>query len=625
MILAGLDELARRYGVDPYDKQRAETSGSISKILAALGVDASSQEAIAASLSRSQDREPPVLRPADDAECYLPSWLEQGRAWGISVQLYELRSRRNWGMGDFADLALMCQIAAAAGADFVGTNPLHALFVSDPARCSPFSPSNRLFLNPLYIAVDQVPGYAPQDKDEAATASLRELPEVDYVGVAELKIRVLRDLWRRWKATQPGLPPFSQQDFVEFRDRHGASLQCHAVFEALSLSMVAANRGSGWTGWPREFHRPDSASVRRFARENRDEVSFHTWLQWIADAQLAQCASIARQAGMRIGIYLDFAVGEVGDGSGNWTDRELSVAGMSIGAPPDMFSATGQDWGLAPVSPITMERSACDAFRRTNQALMRNAGALRIDHAMSLWQLFFVPEGSPTAEGAYVRYPLEQLLAILAEQSLLFRTIVIGEDLGIVPPGFREVMRTARILSYRILYFEKAGSSFIDPGDYPRLALACVSTHDMPTLGGWWRGDDIELRLKHELIGQQAAVAQREERARERRELITTFQENGLLRQRDLSPTQCGSSEPSAFPPIFAVAAHRFIAGTPSVLASARLSDLTGESRQTNLPGTVDSYPNWRIKSSVSLEDLASTELFRSITDAMAAERPRPA
>ncbi|MFU0504418.1 4-alpha-glucanotransferase [Pseudaminobacter sp. NGMCC 1.201702] len=624
-----LDELARRYGIarvlDGFAGRQAVSDETTVRILASLGIAADSDAAIAASLVQAEGLEPPTLRAAAGKRCYLPEWLENGKAWGISLQLYELRSRRNWGIGDFADLAEFCRIAARAGADFVGINPLHALFVSDANRCSPFSPSNRLFLNPLYIAVDHVPGYEPSQSDNDAAEKLRNCELVDYAGVANLKIGALRRVWQCWRQDAEQRPsPFSAEDFREFRKHSGEALWRHALFEAISAAMVARNGSSGWKGWPEQFRSVDSPSVQAFAEASEDEILFHAWLQWIARTQLAQGAATARRAGLRIGLYLDFAVGETPDGSASWSDPSLSVPGMSIGAPPDMFTAEGQDWGLAPTSPLAMTRTDFSLCRQMNDTLMRHAGALRVDHAMSLWQLFFVPEGGRPDQGAYVRYPVERLLALLAEQSQQHRTIVIGEDLGHVPPGFREVMRETTILSYRILYFEKQDEDFIAAGAYPRLALACLSTHDLPTLNGWWRGDDIDLRLEHGFIDEAAAATQRSARTSERDAIIRSMLDTGALPEYDFPVVQAAASNPAApLPAALVVAAHRFVAKTPCVLAGVRLADLTGERRPTNLPGTTDSYPNWRLKSSVALEDLPDSALFRAITEAVATERPR--
>ena len=549
--------------------------------------------------------EPPVS--PSDAVCYLPEWLTRGRAWGISIQLYELRSARNWGIGDFEDLARFVRLAADAGAEFVGLNPLHALFLAEPLRRSPFSPSNRRFLNPLYIAVDKVEGFSSEMIDDEMLSNLRETELVDYQGVANAKLSALLKIWS------------TRTDKLSDAD---PQLRLHALFEALSLHMVAQGYGAGWINWPRQYQDPQSEAVEEFASANEDEIAFHIWLQHLARQQLERAAFLAREAGMQIGLYLDFAVGEAPDGSATWGDRKLSVRGVSVGAPPDVFTAQGQDWGLAPLAPEALEANDFAAYRDLMGAASRNAGALRIDHAMSLRQLFWIPVGKPAAEGSYVQYPLDGTLKALADLSNAQEMVVIGEDLGHVPEGFRDTMADAAILSYRILYFEKRGQRFIRPKDWPLLALACLSTHDLPTLKGWWAADDIALRVEHELIEPAAAVAQRRERRSERRNLLHAFVMAGLISRRDVRRLlELRSLDEESYL-ILATAAHRYIARTPSRLTAMRLADAVGEFHPTNLPGTSDEYPNWQRKLAVPLEAIEISTLFAQLTQALRKERP---
>ena len=548
-----------------------------------------------------------ILHPAPSASCYLPEWLERGRAWGVSVQLYELRSDRDWGIGDYEDLGKLVTIAGEAGASFVGLNPLHALFLGEPNRRSPFSPSNRRFLNPLYIAVDKVDGFEKGMVDEAVLSKLRSARLVDYPGVAEVKLAALRQIWRE----QPARIVDADQQ-----------LRLHALFEALSLHMVGQGFGAGWLAWPEEFHDPASAAVAQFAAENADEINFQIWLQQICREQLGRAASVAADAGMRIGLYLDFAVGEAPDGSATWGDKNLAVRGVSVGAPPDVFTAEGQDWGLAPLSPEGLAADDFASYRGLMEAASRNAGALRIDHAMSLRQLFWIPKGAAPAEGIYVQYPLEGTIAALAEISQRQKLVVIGEDLGHVPEGFRDTMAEAAILSYRILYFEKSGSNFIAPKDWPLLALACLSTHDLPTLKGWWAGDDIKLRAEHELIEAASASAQRHVRVRERRNLLIALARAGLMSKRLMRRLLAARRLDDADYAALALAAHRYIARTPSRLTAMRLADAVGEFHPTNLPGTSDEYPNWQRKLELTLEEVAESALFARLTAALRKERP---
>jgi 4-alpha-glucanotransferase len=347
-------------------------------------------------------------------------------------------------------------------------------------------------------------------------------------------------------------------------------------------------------------------------------VDFHVWLQWIADRQLAEARDAARDAGMRLGLYLDFAVGELLDGSGTWSDRHVTVAGVRVGAPPDYFSATGQDWNLAPLSPVTMTETGAAPFRSLIETAARHAGALRIDHAMALWQLFLMPGEATPAEGTYVRFPIEAMITALAEASATNRTVVIGEDLGNVPPGFREVMEAVRILSYRILLFERDAWGFIAPEAYPHNALVCLSTHDLPTFQGWWRGDDVALRAEHGLIGAVAAADQAAARAVERRELLRDLVASGIVTD---AAAGLGDSEAAAAEIVVAV--HRHLARSPSRLFVVRLEDLAGERAPVNLPGTIDEYPNWRLRLPVPIDDLPDLPLWGQVISAVREERPR--
>jgi 4-alpha-glucanotransferase len=565
-------------------------------------------EALLAAFGASADapgaRAAPRLQAPEGIACYLPAWLEEGRVWGVAAQLYQIRSVRNWGIGDFADLAALAELLGQSGADFIGLNPLHALFLADPGHCSPFSPSNRRFLNPLYIAVDFVPGFHPGDVPRPLLDQVRSGDLVDYKGVAEAKLTALTAIWARRGGDNPHL--------TAFRAKGGVALERHCLFEALSTFMASKGIGRGWQAWPDAYHDPESAAVRQFAAEHEHDVAFHAWLQFVADTQLAVARDAAMAAGMRIGLYLDFAVGEEPDGSSTWADRTLVLPGVQVGAPPDYFTAAGQNWALAPLSPVAVAATGAEPYRLLMEDATRRAGALRIDHVMGLWQLFLIPEGSPPAEGTYVRYPFQDMLRALASASQANGTIVIGEDLGNVPEGFREAMAAVRILSYRILLFERTGDGFRDPSEYPRQALACLSTHDLPTLAGWWHGDDIALRNEHGLFGPEAAEEQQRARDHERSALLEQLHLRGLLPRAETHPVD-----------EIPIALHRHLARAPSYLFSARLEDLAGERDPVNLPSTVDEYPNWRRKLRVSIEDLAVSPLFTGITSALRDERPR--
>ncbi|MFU8862340.1 MAG: 4-alpha-glucanotransferase [Rhodobacterales bacterium] len=594
-----LDKRARAYGIQPTysvvdGPDRIAPSDTLEALLKALGAER--QEPLA---------QEPVLEAPEGAQCFL---TQDGRYWGIALQLYQLRTSRNWGIGDFADLEHLARTVAPAGADFLGLNPLHAMFLAAPAQRSPFSPSNRRFLNPLYLAVDRVPGFLPDMVDDTELEHLRASELVDYVGVATTKLRVLRAIWEAGAA----LP----DSFVR---EGGALLHRHALFEALSAEMVAQGHGAGWIGWPEEWRDVTGAAVQDFAQKHKDDIRFFQWLQYLCSQQLHALRALCEQVGMRIGLYLDFAVGEAADGSGSWGSADV-LADVRIGAPPDSYNEQGQDWGLAPLSPLVMARESAAPFRSLIEAATRQAGALRIDHAMGLWQLYLIPEDASAADGTYARYPVGDMLRALSDASLENRTVIIGEDLGNVPPGFQEVMTDCNILSYRIFFFERTAEGFVPPADYPREALACLSTHDLPTFRGWWRGDDIALRKRFGFIAEKGARKQNKERKAERADLLADLQKAGMLTKAEAQTINANEA-----PPALITAVHGHLATAPSRLFAVRLEDLAAELNPVNIPATVDEYPNWRSKLGLQLDQLTQTELFNDIIAAIAAARPRTA
>lgn len=597
--MSELEAQARSHGIQPaYEGMSGDMhhppARTLAHLLAALGAEADAPGPLA---------EEHRMEARPGTRCYLPDG--DGRVWGVALQLYQIRSARNWGIGDFEDLRLLAGILGRVGADFIGLNPLHALFLSNPRHCSPFSPSNRRFLNPLYIAVDVLPGFEAGMADPARISALQNVPLVDYAGVAELKLQVLRRMWQA-----AGSPDASETVLAE----GGADLRRHALFEAVSAHMVAEGHGAGWTAWPDDWQAVDGPQVARFAETHAAEMRFHRWLQHIAERQLAEAREACELSGMGIGLYLDFAVGEAADGSGAWGNA-LVVPGVRIGAPPDYFNETGQDWGLAPLSPVAMAARQAAPFAALMEQATHQAGALRIDHALGLWQLFLIPDGATAAEGTYARYPIADMLQALARASCQNRTIIIGEDLGNVPPGFRDLMEQVGILSYRILLFERTDDGFVSPDDYPREALACLSTHDLPTFQGWWRGDDIDLRRDHGLIGDAAAQQQTASRQTERAQLLSDLA--ALGRWSD------GVPDADSAPDDLVAAVHGMLATAPSRLFAARLEDMTREVHPVNIPSTTDEYPNWQRKLGVTLEQIPDLPLFRAIAGALRAERPR--
>ncbi|MCW4113394.1 4-alpha-glucanotransferase [Aurantimonas sp. MSK8Z-1] len=601
--LAYISELGERHIID----DTAKTA-----LLRVLGVDP--EQGPAGSFDEAAD--------APSQSCYLPKFPEAG-AWGIACQLYSLRSGRSLGIGDFEDLARLAEIGGPEGASFVGVNPLHALFLSDPGRFSPYAPSSRRFLNPFYIAIDQLDG-----GPEAIEALRRSEPErfedldgelVDYPKMGALKTALLRAIFRqRFEAIR------QDEGFVAFCAGGDEGLRDFALFEALSADMMTREgHYSGWHTWPDEFKDRGGDAVRVFAAENEEAILFHSWLQYQAEEQLAAAQARAVAAGMSIGLYLDFAVGVSPDGADTWAAPELTIRDARIGSPPDMFNSSGQDWGIAPLSPKGLAEHGFAPLREAVEALMRNAGAVRIDHAMGLARLWWIPTGVDAHGGGYVRFPLGRTVDVVAETSQANQCIVIGEDLGTVPPGFRHTMGEAKILSYRLLYFERHGETgFLMPEAYPEIALACISTHDLPTLRGWWKGTDMQLRADTGRQDAEATERTWDERRRDRRALVLALKEAGLLPEAFDRIASGEDSMPPEVPTSMVDAIHRFIARTRSRLVAVQLDDMIGAERQPNLPGTTDEYPNWRIRSIVPLEALPTHERFRSLAAAMRQERP---
>jgi 4-alpha-glucanotransferase len=533
----------------------------------------------------------------DAPHCFVPEALRDARTWGLTCQVPSLRSARNLGIGDFADLAALAGVAGAEGADFLGVNPLHAMFWSDPARVSPFSPSNRRLLNPLYLAPEWIEGFdglTPEEADEAGR--LRDLPLLDGQAAGRLKDRVLR---RLFKAS-----PRSAPELGQFRHEGGPTLEAHALFETISGIMARKGHGVGWMGWPAPFRERHSDEVRRLGEENADEVRYHLWLQWQTDRQLARVQETALRAGMRIGLYMDIAVGASPDGSSTWTDPHRTVPELKIGAPPDDFSLYGQDWGLAPTSPVVMAEREGGPLAEIMGTVMRHAGAVRIDHAMSLARLWLIPQGMPATEGAYVRYPLSILLARLAEASNAARCIVIGEDLGVVPPGFQALMEERALHSYKVWFFERGPMGLPETLRWPLPGLACLGTHDMATVAGWAAGRDIDLRDRFGMLDRDTAAAARDERVQDRARIA-----DRLGVGTDVLSLSLGM--------------HAHVAESPCRLAALQIEDALGLERQVNVPGTIDEYPNWRNRLPVPIDEMAGHEGFLAHTRTMRAARPR--
>lgn len=571
-----------------------------------------------------------TLLIASPGRCWQPERLrEGGRVFGPSVQLYALRSARNWGIGDFTDLLAVLEHWAARGADFVGLNPLHAIFPHDAGHASPYSPSSRLFLNVLYLDVEAMEDFAESERARARVASpehqarlaeLRASELVDHVGVAALKLDLLCVLWAGFRARHLERGDARAQAFEAWRAERGPALREQALFDALSLRFHEADPGAWrWPQWPAEFQDAEGEAVRAYGEGTPAMVGFFEYLQWQAELQLAAVARRAEALGLAIGLYLDLALAADRHGAEVWTRRALYAGNAGTGAPPDDFALLGQDWGLPPPVPERMTESGYAHFIAVLRANMRHAGALRIDHVMSLMRLFWVPPGGRPADGAYVRYPFEDLLAIVALESERNRCLVVGEDLGTVPPEVREALGRAEVLSYRLLYFEKQhDGNFRLPSDYPAGALVAASTHDLPTLAGFWSGADLDLRERLGLFP-DGATAQRQRwfRGEDRARLLWALEREGLVRGEDIE----GLLAARELPADTVLALHAFLARTPCRMLAVQLEDLEGAVEAVNVPGTSTEHPNWRRKLPRPIEEWARDARFDALTEALGAAR----
>ena len=566
------------------------------------------------------------------ATCYQPPAVSgERRAWGVSVQLYGVRSARNWGMGDFTDLAKLVDWAAGAGAALVGVNPLHALYLHNPLHCSPYSPSSRQFLNLLYIDVEAVPDYAECADCRAAVAepafqarlgALRAAPLVDYAGVAQAKSAILERLYAHFRSHHLAVDSDRARAFRAYCDEQGEDLHLQALYEALQAHLHARDPACwGWPVWPEALRSPHNPAVRQWAAEHRDRVEYQLYLHWLAATQLAAAAERARQGGLGVGLYQDLAVGVDRGGAETWMHRELYAFEASVGAPPDDFNLHGQDWGLPPLIPHRLREAAYRPFIRMLRANMRTAGALRIDHVMGLMRLYWVPPGQRADQGVYVTYPVRDLMGILALESQRNRCLVVGEDLGTVPDAMRQAMREKGILAYRLFYFEKhwqGDHGFKSPWEIDRDALVAATTHDLPTLAGFWRGSDITLRSHMQLFPSEGLrEAQIVGRAEDRARLLLALEREGLL------PAGM-TADPASVPEMtaaLALAIQRYLARSPSRVLLVQAEDMLGETEQANLPGTVSGHPNWQRKLSLNLEDWAADARVAETARALSAER----
>ena len=542
------------------------------------------------------------LRLCDDAAIreewpliVAPAMAYQGkfeRSWLLAVQLYGLRSPQNWGIGDFSDLKHLIELAAQWGADGVGLNPLHALFAERPNDCSPYAPNTRLFLNALYIDLEAVPELPPSfvGDHRETLQRLRKEALVDYAGIAELKWRALRVAFDRFRAAPEAA---RAADFEAFREKGGATLWRFGCFEVLRCRFRRP-----WWEWPEPWRSADDAACESLrGTEDNPEVTFVAFVQWIADRQLRDCRDRATQLGMSIGLYLDVAVGVQPDGFDAWNEQIAISRHLSVGAPPDALNTAGQNWGLAGFNAAGLQASDFAPFREMLRAAMRYAGAIRIDHILGLQRLYLVPHGFGPRDGAYVRMPFQALLAIVAQESIAARCVVIGEDLGTVPEGFRDRIASWGIWSYRVMMFERDGSGhFLGIDHYGDKALVTFNTHDLASFAGWSDGSDLTLKRSMGIDPGESNEARHHAR-----EMLSDILQRETIDQDDY------------------YGVLHFLSKTRSRLLAVALDDLLAVTEQINVPGTVDQHPNWRRRLPSMLDEFGAAVDGNALEDALGA------
>jgi 4-alpha-glucanotransferase len=517
---------------------------------------------------------------------------DRERLAGVVAQVYGLRHPGDCGIGDMSGVGALAQAAAACGLESLALSPVHAVFGAESSQISPYSPSNRLFYNPLHADAASVVGAERVARARTAAglgrpmSELESSPIIDWEVSTRVKMDILRRLFDDFAATDLAANPAIgvAADFATFCSDRGAALQAHALFEALHRARLEADpQQPNWNQWPAIWRDPRNAAIEEFAAQNRREILFHCFLQWLADRSFASAQQKARTAGMTIGLIADLAVGMSAAGSYAWLHKDHVLSGLQIGAPPDLFNASGQNWGLTTLSPHALQTQGYGPFIATLRACMRHAGGLRVDHVMGFMRLWVIPQGATAAEGAYIAYPIRDLFRLTALESHRHRAIVIGEDLGTVPPGFRERLTRAGIYRMSVLWFARKGKGFVPPHDWPSPAVAMTSTHDLPPVAAWWRGTDLAARANCGLL--HDARAARMVRSSERKVLWTTFKS---------AKVAVGGAPAATEDAPVVDAAVRFVAKTPAELALLPLEDALGLERQPNMPGTIVEYPNWR-------------------------------
>ena len=532
--------------------------------------------------------------------CYEPQALLEGKKlWGACVQLYTLRSDSNCCIGDFGDLKKMLASVGERGGAFIGLNPIHALYPANPESASPYSPSSRRWLNVIYIDVNALDDFKNSkeaqawwklDTTQQMLKQARYADWVDYASVTALKMAALRLAWKG----------FAKRDDEQFVMQEGESLYWQAAFDALHAYQVQEDEMRwGWPVWPEAYQSVDTPEVKAFCETHADEVDFYLWLQWLAYSQFAACWQVSQGYNMPIGLYRDLAVGVAEGGAETWCDRELYCLKASVGAPPDILGPLGQNWGLPPMDPHVMAARAYEPFIDLLRANMQNCGALRIDHVMSVLRLWWIPYGETADHGAYVQYPVDDLLSILALESKRHQCMVIGEDLGTVPVEIVSKLRDSGVYSYKVLYFENDHEkTFRAPKAYPEQSMAVATTHDLPTLRGYWESGDLTLGKTLGLYPDEEVLrGLYQDRELAKQGLLDALHKHGCLPKRAGHKASLMSMTPTLNRGL-----QRYIADSNSALLGLQPEDWIDMAEPVNIPGTSYQYKNWRRKLSTTLE-----------------------
>lgn len=536
-------------------------------------------------------------------KCYANETLEKERLWGFAVQLYSLNSSRNWGIGDFTDLYNLVDICKRSGADVIGLNPLNVLSHDFPEDASPYGSVSRLFLNPIYIDVEKVPGFTPEDMASCRdkVAGLRDSELIQYTPVYGLKITMLEKLYRRMLQNKKSS---YYADYEAYCRRKGAELDKLALFQALSEERAHTVWG-GWKAWEEEYRNSNSRAVAEYAKKHHERIGFFKYLQFEAERQFDAVKKHIDEQGLKIGLYRDLAVGVCQNSAELWGDYETFIKDAGAGAPPDELFCNGQNWGLGAFHPEVLKERAYEPYIKVLRANMHNAGALRIDHAMGLMRLFVILNQEEC--GSYVLYNFADMLNILAIESWLNRCTIVGESIGIVPNGFIEKMAEKNIGSLSVLWVERplGSSDFKSPSEYPAKAFASVGTHDMPPLKMWWFGYEIAEKHKLGIYTEEQMNWCYHERELERRKLLFALDSNAVWPED--KPRRGDYLYGEAYPEGIEEAVHRFVARAPSEVFLSQLEDILHVEKMQNVPGIDrDQHPNWRRKLPVRLENLES-------------------